>query len=346
MFNKNKKIFIIVLVFILVLIFLLLIIKDKNITSKEKNIPKMCEGVNIIFFAGGNENDSFASVVAKGAQDAQNELGANVEYVWSSWDAKKMVDQFKDSIFKMPDAIAIMGHPGSKLLGSLVEEAITKGIIVTSQNVDIPDIRSKYSNEGFGYVGQKLYESGILVSSGVVKKYGFKEGEEAIVFGVDPKIDINRYERTRGAVDGLKGKGLIVHEITVSPEVQKDATSPIALEMIKDTMEKYPNSKLIIADKGVLTNAMPSHLKNLGKKPGEIIVAGFDLSVNTVDGIKSGYISLILDQQPYLQGYLPILQSCLSKKYGFSGLYIDTGIGLVDETNVDDVSFFVEQKIR
>jgi len=65
-----------------------------------------------------------------------------------------------------------------------------------------------------------------------------------------------------------------------------------------------------------LTSAAPTILKTLGKKPGDIIVAGFDLSSDTVAGIKNGYIGLVSDQQPYLQGFLPILQSCLTKKYG------------------------------
>jgi len=95
-----------------------------------------------------------------------------------------------------------------------------------------------------------------------------------------------------------------------------------------------PKAKFIMID-GSLTSVLPFHLKALGKKPGDYIVAGFDLSPETVDGIKSGYIGIIEDQQPYLQGFLPILQACLTKKYGFAGLYINTGIGLIDSSNVD-----------
>ena len=95
-----------------------------------------------------------------------------------------------------------------------------------------------------------------------------------------------------------------------------------------------------------MTAAAPTILQALGKKPGDVVVAGFDLSVDTVNGIKSGYIGLISDQQPYLQGFLPILQSCLTKKYGFAGLYIDTGVGLIDSSNVDLVAGLAKQGIR
>ena len=42
----------------------------------------------------------------------------------------------------------------------------------------------------------------------------------------------------------------------------------------------------------------------------------------------------MIDQQPWLQGYLPILQLCLTKTYGFSGLHIDTGGGFADKGNI------------
>jgi simple sugar transport system substrate-binding protein len=185
-----------------------------------------------------------------------------------------------------------------------------------------------------------------MVANAVIRKYSPKIGSEAIVFGVDPFANPSRYQRTKGNIDGLKKGGLIVHEITMPKEVEKDIKSVVAQKMISDALIKYPNVKYIITDHGALTASMPLHLKSLGKKPGDIIVAGFDLSPDTVSGIKSGYLGLVLDQQPYLQGYLPILQSCLTKKYGFAGLYVDTGTGLIDSSNVDLVAGLAAKKIR
>lgn len=317
-------------------------------TSSKNNVARagMCSGTNIVFFAGGAENDSFAKVVANGAKAAQADLSANVQYVYSDWDTGKMVSQFIDAVSQSPDAIAIMGHPGSKALGSLIDEAERKNIIVTSQNVDLSDVREKYSSRGFGYVGQSVYASGLMVSNAVIRKYNLKESTEAIVFGVDKVSNPSRYERTRGAVDGLTSGKLIVHEVAMPLDVQKDANSEAAKKMVSDALNLYPNTKVIITDHGQLTASISDHLKNLSKNPGDFIVAGFDLSAGTVAGIKSGYIGLVLDQQPYLQGYLPILQACLTKKYSFAGLYVDTGIGLIDESNVDLVASLAEQKIR
>lgn len=347
--NKKKLIRIIIPIgIILVSLVVVLFLYSLNNSNQNKlsTNKDMCSGVKIIFFPGGNVPDSFASVVYNGAKAAQADLGANVEYVWSDWDSDKMISQFIDAIAQSPDAIAIMGHPGSIALRPLVDEAERKNIIITSQNVDLPDLREEYSSKGFGYVGQSLYDSGLTVASGVIRKYNIKEGTEAIIFGVNPTDDPSRYLRTKGNIDGLKKGNLIVHEISMSSEVQKDTNSAVTRKMITDALLKYPKTKVIITDHGALTASMPAHLKSIGKKPGEIIVAGFDLSADTVAGIKNGYLGLVLDQQPYLQGYLPILQACLTKKYGFAGLYIDTGIGLIDSSNVDLVASLAEQKIR
>ena len=67
-------------------------------------------------------------------------------------------------------------------------------------------------------------------------------------------------------------------------------------------------------------------------------MAGFDASAATVKGIKDGFISLVIDQQQYLQGFEAVQQLCLSKKYGFSGLFINTGGGFIDKSNVDAIA--------
>ena len=52
---------------------------------------------------------------------------------------------------------------------------------------------------------------------------------------------------------------------------------------------------------------------------GGVIVGGIDLSPATIDGLQKGWITATLDQQLYLQGFLPVMQCVLSKRYGFAG---------------------------
>jgi len=341
--EKNKWILMVLGVAVLVVVGFLLF---QNTQRTQKHF----KGVHIIFFNGGARGDSFASIVYNGAKAAEEDLGATVEYVWSDWDADKMALQFKEAIDKSPDGICMMGHPGSDVLAPLIDEAIRKGIIVTLQNVDLPQVRKQYIDKGFGYAGQEVYASGTALAQGIVSKFGLEKGLRALVLGPagiteDGKALNERSMRTKGCVDGLKKAGLIVFPMAYPSEMDS-SPEKFGVDFLSQALAKYPGIKVLITDSGTITSGTEFILKKLEFKPGAIITAGFDLSNDTVQGIKDGYVSLVLDQQPYLQGYLPILQVCLAKKYGFAGLYMDTGVGLVDKSNVQAIAELAKKQIR
>jgi len=299
-------------------------------------------GIRIVFFPGGPPGCPFASVVYRGALAAEKDLGCSVEYVFSDWIPEKMIAQFKEVVAKRPDGIAIMGHPGPDAFGPLVDEAIAKGIIVTSQNTSLPPIEEKYKAQGFGYVGQELYPSGVMLAKGAIQRAGLKKGDRAMVWGLIAQE--TRGLRSKGCVDALKEAGMVVDYIEISDAINTEAA--LGTPVFAGYVSKNPDVKLIITDHGGLTATAETYMKAARKKPGEIYIAGFDLSPATVDAIKKGYTGVVLDQQPWLQGYLPILQICLTKKYGFAGLHIDTGAALIDKTNIDFVAPLAMKGIR
>lgn len=300
--------------------------------------------VEIYFFPGGSPGGSFATVVYNGAKKAAKILGdrVKVRYKWSDWNPQKMINQFQEAIAANPDGIAIMGHPGVNAFKPFVEKAEEKGIIVTSQNVTLPALEKKYKSKGFGYVGQELYSSGYTLGKAAVKRAGLKKGDKALVWGL--KSEPTRGKRTRGAIDALKDIGIKVDYIEISSEVDADASAGIPV--IVGYLQSNPDCKLVITDHGALTATQEQYFKSAGLGPDEIYGAGFDLSPATVRSIKSGYTDLTLDQQPYLQGFLPIFQIYLTEKYKFSGLHIKTGSGLVGEWNIDEIAPLVKKQIR
>jgi simple sugar transport system substrate-binding protein len=300
------------------------------------------DGIRIVFFPGGPPGCPFASVVYRGARAAELDLGCKVDYVWSDWIPDKMIAQFKDAVAKRPDAICIMGHPGPDAFTTLVDEAFAKGIIVTSQNTSLPPIESKFKAEGFGYVGQELYPSGVMLAKGAMQRARMKPGDRAMVWGLVSQE--TRGLRSQGCIDALKEAGMTVDYIEISDAINTEAA--LGTPVFTGYVSKYPDVKLIITDHGGLTATAETYMKATRRNPGEIYVAGFDLSAATVDAIRKGYVGVVLDQQPYLQGYIPILQACLAKKYGFSGLHIDTGAALIDKTNIEFVAPLAQQGIR
>ena len=298
--------------------------------------------VHIVFFPGGSEGCPFASVVFNGAVAAAEDLGPRVDFMWSDWQPDQMIEQFRNAIAMGPTGIAIMGHPGDEAFAPLVAEAKAAGIIVTSQNSDLPSIEEQYKEAGFGYVGQGLYASGYMLGNAAIARSGIQPGETAIVWGLLGQE--GRGERTRGAVDALEAFGANVVYYEISDAVNADATQ--GTSVFVGFMAANPETRLVITDHGSLTATVGTFLSAAGKEPGEVFAAGFDLSEATVDAINSGFLGCILDQQPWLQGYLPILQICLTATYGFSGLHIDTGASIIDASNIDLVAPLAERGIR
>ncbi len=301
------------------------------------------EGIEIYFLNANVPGCPFWGILDAGARAAAEDLGVDlkVAYAEVKWD--KMVIQFKEAIAAKPDGIVISGHPGVEALKPYIDEAIAKGIIVTTENCDLPAIEEEYRAKGFGYVGQDLYASGYMLGRGCIKTLNLGPGDRAMVWGwwSLPALSL----RSQGCEDAFKEAGMTVDRIDVTGEIASDPV--LALPMLSGYILENPDVKVLTGDGGVLVTTLRRCLEtSLGRRPGEIAVAGYDLNTATVDGIRSGYITVILDQQPYLQGYLSVLQICLTKYAGFGGLHIDTGASLVDIENVEDVARLAELGIR
>jgi simple sugar transport system substrate-binding protein len=303
---------------------------------------KRCAGVKIVFFPGGPPGGVFAVNVYNGAKAAASDLGANVQYVWSDWDPAKMVSQFKDALGTKPAGIAIMGHPGDAAFKPLVQKAEAKGIIVTSQNTELPTIEAAYAARGFGYVGQGLYASGYKLGAQTARIAKAKKGDRALVWGMLSQP--TRGLRTKGAIDALKKAGLKVDYLEINSQTNADPSAGVPT--FTGYVTSHSNVKLVILDHGGLTATAQTYLKAVHKGPNDITVGGFDLSPATVSAIQGGWTDVVLDQQEWLQGYLPVLQICLTKLYKFAGLHIDTGSGFVDKSNVAAIAPLVKRLIR
>lgn len=74
-------------------------------------------------------------------------------------------------------------------------------------------------------------------------------------------------------------------------------------------------------------------------------MAGMTLTPKAAEAIRDGYLNLVLDDKPYLDGYLPILNICLSKKFGFSSLHFATAVPFIDARNVDALAPIIDKSI-
>ncbi len=321
---------------------LLLVILVISPVATAQEGERWCSGVDIVFFPGGPPGGPFATVVYNGAVQAEQDLGPNVEYIWSNWDPEQMVTQFAEAAATHPDGIAVMGHPGDDAFEPVIEDAIAQGIIVTSQNTTLDRIEAAHGADGFGYVGAELYSAGHSLGSEALRRSGLGEGDRAMVWGLLSQP--TRGLRTQGVVDALEEAGLTVDYLEIDSATNAEAAAGIPT--FTGYVSANPDVALVVTDHGALTATLQSYLEAAGKGPDDIYAAGFDLSPATVEAIRGGWTDLVIDQQQWLQGYLPILQICLSAKYAFSGLHIDTGSGFAHADNVELLADLVSEQVR
>ena len=298
-----------------------------------------CKGVHLRFFAGGAEGDAFASIVYNGAKQAQADLGADVDYIFSGWDSEKMVQQLREAVASKPQGIAMMGHPGDAAIFPLAEEAHTAGIQMMYQNVPVNDVVAKF---GGGYVGAQQEAQGRALGTEAVRLARLKSGDTALMIG--PFDNENRGARERGTVSAMEEAGLKVVKINSPTEWAADPN--LAIPVITAALANNPEIKAIGYPGGQLLGNVPTYMQAAGKKPGEVFSFGFDTSPQIVEGFKGGWVQLTADQQPFQQGYLPILSLCASIVYGLAPLNVDTGAGFVTPDNYEIVAKLATEGLR
>jgi simple sugar transport system substrate-binding protein len=303
---------------------------------------QFCSGVKLVFFPGGTSGGGFETVVYNGAKAAEAAFGPSITYQWSDWDPAKMITQFQQALATKPDGIAIMGHPGDDAFDPLIKQAEDQGILVTAMNTELPKAQSQYATKGFGYVGAVLHDAGAALANEAIARGSLKSGDRALVWGL--KSQAGRGERTQGILDALQKAGLTVDYLEIDDATNKDPAN--GTSVFTGYASAHPDVKAMFIDHGNLTSTIPTYMKAANLKAGAVYMAGFDASAATVQGIKDGFISLVIDQQQYLQGFMAVEQLCLAKKFGFSGLHVNTGGGFIDKSNVEFLAPLVTQQIR
>jgi simple sugar transport system substrate-binding protein len=290
---------------------------------------------------GGTQGDPTTLARTNGARAAAAANHVKLIEQYSKWDQQTMIDHFKQALAAKPDGIVIMGHPGESAFAALVEQAIGQGILVTSGNNPLPGLEAKYQSKGFGYAGADLYAGGYLTGEAMVRA-GLKPGDEALVYDIWHQE--GRSRSSQGVYDALVKAGLKVEKLDVSAQV--DSETSLAIPILTAYLQAHPKLKAIGTQHGNVTATLPKVLQAAGKKPGDVICGGIDLSPSTVSAIEGGWISASFDQVLYLQGYYPVMQIVWSKRYLIPGLHLNTGVGTVTPQNVSAIKPLIKQGIR
>ena len=301
-----------------------------------------CTGVNIVAIVGWpvGSGDFASDRLYNGYRRAEFDLGPSVRYAYGHWDPADTLAELRRAVELKADGVAVQGEllPEDAATVALIDKAFEQGTIVMTAGEAMPLSESKHSSEGMGYVGASNRQVFAFVNE-AIRRAGLKTGDKVLLWMWG---NLGESEASRGAADALEKAGLKVAYLKLE---RGDWGSGIVARFA-GVLKGNPDLKaVIIADTGVTAHIAYS-ARMYGLKPGQLFIAGVDLLPTTVQGIKDGYVNLVLDDQKFLQGYLPILNICLTKKDGFSGLRFNPAILYIDASNVEAIAPLLEKEIR
>ena len=271
--------------------------------------------------------DPFWPVVQRGATDAANAVGVDMEYRHpAQGDLVDMARIVEAATAQNPDGI-VVSLPDINVLGDAVRAAVAAGIPVVSINSG-GDVARELGV--LFHVGQPEYEAGF----GAGQQHANRGVTNAICLSPEA-FNLALEQRCNGYADGTGGAKVEMIDTTGDPQEIKSRTTA-ALQ--KDSSI----NGILSVSPHVCAGALEA-LKELGKE-GTIPFGCFDLSPEVINAIKDGHVDFTVDQQQYLQGYMPIVALKLYSDYGLvPGSDILSGPGFVTKDTAALVEKFAGQ---
>jgi simple sugar transport system substrate-binding protein len=268
-------------------------------------------------------DEDFFDPVKKGVRDAAAQMGVQCTFTGTpEVDLKAQAEMVRDAVTEGYDGIAL-NIIDPVAFDDVVSEAMNKGIPVVAFNVD----DNQTPNARLSGVCQDLYKAGRIVGE---KAAAFIPDNSRILMTVHSDGISALEDRLRGEQDVLKAKGVTWKRVVTGITPEGSA------EVIASALKADPEIKVVIctgqADTEGAGLAIEKHFAGKGYK-----AAGFDLSPQTLRLIKAGHVQFTIDQQPYIQGYYPVIQLALYCRYGIRPSNIDAGASVISKDNVDQV---------
>jgi simple sugar transport system substrate-binding protein len=279
------------------------------------------------------DNGSFWSVVYKGAQNAASDLGCTLtEKYGSQQQGQAQPDdnaenaQITNAINAHVDGIAVSDHDPT-LMNPTIKSAVAAGIPVVLLNAgcDNTDIAA---SGAMTCVGQPEQLAG--VASG--QRFAKLGATNVLCNGLAQGLGVG--STCKSGSPPSKGPGCT--ELTLS--TPNAASNPQqAIGQVTSYLQAHPEINAVMTLNNAIATALVSaHPANNPK------VATFDLNSGVQTDLQNGTLAFAVDQQQFLQGYLPIEFLYLYKKHEGNttggGTTVASGPLLVDKSNVSKVA--------
>ena len=288
--------------------------------------------VRIVVVTHGQASSPFWAIVRNGVEAAARQMDALVEYrapdVYSLPRMRTLIEQ---AVASRPDGL-VVSLPETKILPT-VRRAVKAGIPVVSINSG----------------------SDVALALGVLAHVGQPEdragrgaGDRLAAAGVRNALCLNNQPgnqgldaRCAGLERAMRAVGGRSHELGIDDQ-SPGTPGRIASVMRRDGIDG------VLALNGT-GGAIAAKTVRRVDPSGQTPVATFDLGPEVLDALRNGRMLFAVDQQPYLQGYLPVVLLTQRARYGLfpaQGEVIQTGPNFVTRANAERALQLSRQSIR
>ncbi|HEX6194524.1 MAG TPA: substrate-binding domain-containing protein [Jiangellaceae bacterium] len=266
-----------------------------------------------------------------GIEDASAMLGT--EFQWSGSETSEiseMVDAFDTALAGGADGIAV-SLVDLEAFNGPIERALSEGVPVLSYNADA-------QNQRLAYVGQDLYGSGYAMGQRIVELVG--DGKVGLFIATPGQLNIQ--PRIDGALDAIRDSGADID----AQDIASGAELPDEVNAVESWYLGNQDATGMFAVDAGSTQAVGQIVEQQNARDNNLRGAGgYDLLEETVRLVSDGVLDFTIDQQPYLQGFLPVLYLYLYKLSGGVATPPETNTGLVF-LDQDSAQLFLETESR
>ncbi|WP_186396327.1 sugar ABC transporter substrate-binding protein [Stappia sp. TSB10GB4] len=292
--------------------------------------PAKAEDINIIVVSHGQASDPFWSVVKNGVAKAGEDLGVSVDYrAPETFDMVAMGQLIDAAVNQEPHGL-IVSIPDADALGDSIRKAVAAGIPVISMNSG-SDVSASLG--AALHVGQEEYDAGRKAGEALAEMGG-KKG-----LCVNHEVgNVSLDQRCQGFADGFGGSVSVLPTTNDPAEILAKVKAALASDGDIDTVMAL----------GAALAGEPSlrAVKDSGMLE-QVKVATFDMSANFLQAIADGEAAFAIDQQQFLQGYLPVVFLANHARYGLMpGGNVPSGPNLITKDKAGQVVDLSAKGIR
>ena len=286
--------------------------------------------IKICMYTHG-DGGGFWSVAKKGAEQAADDLGVDLDYQESNNDPEAQAQFIEAGIDAGCDGIAVSA-PNPDAIQGAMDKANEAGIPLVTMNSGSDVFQDLHA---FTHVGQDEFIAGQAAGD------KFKElGATKVLCPIQEANNIGLQQRCDGAKDTFGN----VENLQLSAGLADLSKSEAEIQAKLESDPSIDGVFSLNAD--IATGSSMPASEAAGR---DIINGTVDLSGDAVQSIADGDLAFAIDQQQYAQGYLPVVLLYLNKINGHvlgGGKPMYTGPGFVTQDNAEQIQKLAEEGTR